>query len=186
MPSRAPRKPARTPPEPPPAPPPGAGRGAPGAHDQLTVCTRLCGGRCCRYVTVGIPAPRSVDDWDEVRWWLAHQGTMVTRDEDGWMLHVRTPCSNLGPENACRVYPDHMLACQGYDASDCEFTGDVPFDVLLRDEGELAAYLERRRLKRGRGVAQAIRRVEARRRAEALAPAASPPPRLVSLEGLPR
>jgi hypothetical protein len=147
----------------------------------LTICTRLCGGRCCRYITVAFPAPRSVDDWDEVRWWLAHQDTLVTQDDDGWMLHVRTPCTNLRPDNACGVYPNHMLACQNHDATDCEYTGDVPFDVVLSCEADLADYLERRRLKRGREVARAIRR--------ALAPAPLPPRAaaagsLVTLQGL--
>jgi uncharacterized protein len=146
--------------------------------DQFTVCTKLCGARCCRYITVTVPAPRSEDDWDEVRWWLAHEGVMVTHDEDGWMLHVRTPCTNLRPDNACGVYPDHMLACQEYDPSDCEYTGEVPFDVLLEREADLADYLEKRRLSRGRRVAQAIRRAAERR---SVPRPASP---LVTLEGL--
>jgi uncharacterized protein len=136
---------------------------APDAPDQLTICTKLCGGRCCRYVTVSVPAPRSEPDWDEVRWWLAHQGVMVTRDPEGWMLHVMTPCTNLKPDSSCGVYPDHMLACQEHDATDCEYTGEVPFDVKLESETDLADYLERRRLKRGREVAKAIRRAAARR-----------------------
>src|SRR5688572_18770110 len=103
---------------------------------------------------------------------------MVTQDEDGWMLHVRTPCTNLRPDNACGAYPDHMLACQAYDASDCEFTGDVPYRTLLQCEADLADYLERRRLRRGREVAAAIRRAAAR---ATMPPKASP---LVQIRGL--
>lgn len=177
----APRPRAAT--KPAPAPPALPGQGAAGVKDQFTICTRLCGGRCCRYITVAVPAPRSEDDWDEVRWWLAHQGTLVSQDEDGWMLHVRTPCRNLRPDNACGVYPNHMLACQSYDPTDCEFTGDVPFDLLLQCEDDLASYLERRRLQRGREVAKAIRRsAEAR---AALSAARPPAGGLVGLEGLP-
>jgi hypothetical protein len=103
---------------------------------------------------------------------------MVTQDEDGWMLHVKTPCTNLRPDNACGAYPDHMLACQAYDATDCEYTGEIPFTVLLQCEADLADYLERRRLHRGREVAAAIRRAAAR--------AEIPPkPTLVQLQGLP-
>lgn len=158
-----------------PAPP----AAAPPAPDQFTVCTRLCGARCCRYITVAVPAPRSEADWDEVRWWLAHEGTLVSQDDEGWMLHVRTPCRNLRSDNACAVYPDHMLACQDYDPSDCEFTGEVPFDVLLTCETDLARYLERRRLRRGREVARAIRRADAARPAGLGRPAG-----LVPLAGL--
>ena len=126
--------------------------------DQLTICTRHCGARCCRYITVSFPAPRGVDDWDEVRWWLAHEGTLVTKDEDGWMLHMMTRCRNLRDDNTCGVYPHHMIACKDYDPKDCEFTGPVPFEVELKTEDDLAAYIERRRLKRAVRVAQDIRR----------------------------
>lgn len=175
-----------------PGPPPGAGPrprpaspAPPSAPDQFTVCTRLCGGACCRYVTVAIPPPRSVADWDEVRWWLAHQGTMVTHDHDGWMLHVETRCGHLRPDNACRVYPDRMLACEDHDPTDCEYTGDVPFDVLLRSEIDLARHLERRRLRRGREVARAIRRAATALAEAAALPAATPLAALVPLQGLP-
>jgi|GEM_PF-1780614 len=151
---------------PPPASPAALLAGGKEAHggkpDQFTICTEHCGARCCRYITVGVPAPRSVDDWDELRWWLAHEEVMITHDPDGWMLHVRTRCQNLKADNACAVYPDHMLCCQAYDPNDCEFTGEIPFDVQLLTQTDLADYLERRRLKRGRVVAQAIRRADGR------------------------
>jgi hypothetical protein len=146
---------------------PHAGGGADGAGkpDQFTICTKHCGARCCRYITVTFPAPKSEPDWDEVRWWLAHEGVMVTHDDDGWMLHMATRCKNLRADNACGVYPDHMLACQEYDPGDCEYTGEVPFDVKLENEDDLATYLERRRLKRGRAVALSIRKASERRKA---------------------
>lgn len=166
------------------SPPPahaGGGTVGAGTPDQLTICTRLCQARCCRYITVTVPAPRSEDDWDEVRWWLAHEGTMVTQDDEGWMLHVRTPCTNLKADNSCAVYPHHMLACKEYDPSDCEFTGEVPFDVLLEGELDLARHLERRGLQRGRGVARAIRRAAKARVVAQRVPSAG----LVMLGGLP-
>jgi Fe-S-cluster containining protein len=168
-----------------PAVPPHAGGGAvgEGKPDQLTICTKHCGARCCRYITVTVAAPKSEPDWDEVRWWLAHEGVMVTHDHEGWMLHLQTRCKNLRADNACGVYPDHMLACKEYDPSDCEYTGEVPFDVKLESEEDLAAYLERRRLKRGKAVAVSIRKASQRRKAAlrsgglvTLAPLAAPKP----------
>ncbi|MHC5009629.1 MAG: hypothetical protein ACYTG6_01625 [Planctomycetota bacterium] len=143
-------------------------------QDQFAICTQDCGARCCRYITVGIATPRAENDWDEIRWWLAHEGSMVTKDEDGWMLHVQTPCRHLQSDHACAIYPRHMITCKEYDPENCEFTGDVPYEVQLHREADLADYLERRGLKRGARVAQAIR--EAARR-----PA---PSRLVPLQGL--
>ena len=124
---------------------------------QLKICTLDCGGRCCRYVTTTIQAPRATVDWDEIRWWLAHEGTMVTQDEDGWMLHVQTRCRHLLPDNRCGIYDTRMMACEDYDAKACEFTGDVDYAVLLRSETDLADHLERRKLKRGAEIARQIR-----------------------------
>lgn len=130
-------------------------------RSQFEICTQDCGGRCCRYVTVQVPAPRARTDWDEIRWWLAHGGVMVSKDEDGWMLHVETRCKNLGADNACTIYPHHMDTCKDYDAKDCEFTGPLEYDVMLESELDLARYLERRKLKRGASVAKDIRRAAA-------------------------
>lgn len=127
------------------------------AKSQFEICTRDCQARCCRYLTVEVPAPRGRADWDEMRWWLAHEGVMVSRDDEGWLLHVQTPCTNLRADNACGVYPYHMGTCKEYDARNCEFTGPLEYDVLFREELDLARYLEKRKLKRGAAVARDIR-----------------------------
>ncbi|MDF1701048.1 MAG: hypothetical protein P1V36_07810 [Planctomycetota bacterium] len=137
--------------------------GRPPKKDQFSICTQDCGARCCRYITVEIPGPRSRDDWDEMRWWLAHEGSMVSKDEDGWCLHVQTPCSHLRPDNACAIYPHHMRTCNDYDASNCEFTGPLDHEFELRSELDLAGYIERRGLKRAAPIAQAIRRAARRK-----------------------
>ena len=125
---------------------------------QLRICTLDCGARCCRYVTTTIQAPRATVDWDEIRWWLAHEGTMVTKDEDGWMLHVRVRCRHLLPDNRCGIYETRMATCEDYEADSCEFTGDPDYEVHLRCEEDLADHLERRGLKRGVEVAKQIRK----------------------------
>jgi hypothetical protein len=102
-----------------------------------------------------------------MRWWLAHEGVVVSHTPEGWLLLVETRCGNLRPDNACAVYPHHMRTCKDHDPQACEFTGPLDQDVELRNEGDLARYLERRGLKRGAPVAQAIRRAERQRRANA-------------------
>ena len=144
---------------------------------QLRICTLECGARCCRYVTTAIQAPRVTVDWDEIRWWLAHDGVMVTKDEDGWMLHVQTRCRHLLPDNRCGIYETRMMACEEYDAANCEFTGEVDYQVHLRTEEDLADHLERRGLKRGAEIAKQIRNTARLRqnREDARATPPSPP-----------
>lgn len=133
------------------------------SKDQLAICTQDCKGRCCRYITIPVKTPRARDDWDEMRWWLAHEGVIVSKDEDGWQVHVETRCGNLRRDNACAIYPHHMDTCEEYDAANCEFTGPLDYEFELRTEADLGRYLEKRDLVRGRPVAEAIRKAEARR-----------------------
>lgn len=147
------------------------------AKDQFTICTQDCRGRCCRYISVPVDTPLGHDDWDEMRWWLAHEGVTVSKDEDGWMLHVPTRCGNLRSDNACGIYPYHMDTCKDYDAKDCEFTGPLDYELMLESELDLARYIERRKLKRAASVARDIRK--ARRQAKR-----DPDPGLVTLRGL--
>ena len=148
-----------------------------GTRDQFEICTQDCRGRCCRYITVEVAAPRARADWDQVRWWLAHEGVTVSKDEDGWLVHVPTRCTNLRADSACGIYPHHMGTCKEHDAQSCEFTGPLDYDVELESELDLARYLERRKLKRAAPVAREIRAAE-RRRAAGMAAG------LVQLQGL--
>jgi Fe-S-cluster containining protein len=132
-------------------------------RDQFTICTQECRGRCCRYITVPVATPTCHDDWDEMRWWLAHEGISVSKDEDGWSLNVPARCGNLREDNACAIYPHHMDTCKEYEADCCEFTGPIDQEFELRTESDLGDYLERRRLKRGARVLAAIRAAEAQR-----------------------
>ncbi len=143
-------------------------------ENQLRICTLECSARCCRYVTTSIEPPRATVDWDEIRWWLAHEGAMVTKDEDGWLLHVQTRCRHLLADNTCGIYDTRMMACEAHDAEACEFTGDLDYQVLLRSEADLADHLERRGLKRGAEVAKQIRKT-ARSRHNRPGGTASPP-----------
>ena len=131
-------------------------------RDQFTICTKDCRGRCCRYITIPVDTPTCHDDWDEIRWWLGHEGVTISRDEDGGMLQVETRCKNLRGDNACAIYPHHMETCKEYDAAACEFTGPIDQDFELKSELDLAKYLEGRKLKRGAKVARAIRAAERR------------------------
>jgi hypothetical protein len=128
---------------------------------------RHCGARCCRYLTVSVPTPVAESDWDEVRWWLAHEGVWVTKDQDGWLLTVEMRCRHLQGDGACGIYAARMSLCAEHDVTDCEFAEPLANEVELRTEDDLAVYLERRRLKRGRRVAESIRRAQALRRTSA-------------------
>jgi hypothetical protein len=149
---------------------------------QAEICMQHCGAKCCRYLTVSIPTPTAETDWDEIRWWLAHEEVWVTKDDEGWLLTVEMRCRHLEANGACGIYESRMNLCAKHDAADCEFAVPLANEVELRNESDLADYLERRRLKRGRRVAESIRKAEALSKRSALRPAA---PAFVQIQPLP-
>src|SRR3954452_1695991 len=43
-----------------------------------------CVGKCCRYFSLPIETPTTWDDFDAVRWYLAHGRTLVYVEEGTW------------------------------------------------------------------------------------------------------
>jgi len=125
--------------------------------EQAIICSQKCRARCCNYVTIQIDAPNSERDWDEIRWWLIHEGIHVVKDDDGWMVIVHSRCRYLGRDNLCLAYEHRPNTCRNYDAANCEYTGPVPFKVCLTNEQDLERYLRQQSLQRGRNVARRIR-----------------------------
>ena len=132
---------------------------APGT--QLYTCSRLCKGACCKYFSLEIDTPRSASDFDALRWYLMHEDTHVYKYEGAWFLQVQRRCRNLLPNNLCGAYEKRPEICSDYDPSDCEYTGEVPFDLYFRDDAELETWLSARLLARK----EAARKGAARRRA---------------------
>ena len=49
-----------------------------------------CNGACCKEICVGIDEPKTIDDWDEIRWMVAHENIAVYVDEEGEKLRFNT------------------------------------------------------------------------------------------------
>lgn len=124
------------------------------------------GALCCRYITVKLMPPVDEDDWEEVRWWVAHEGVLVYADvlasrRTQWHLQVDTRCSFLGRSNLCKMYEARPDPCRAYSPHECE--GAVPggpagpseHDIELRTVEEVERYADA--ALRAAAVARAIR-----------------------------
>lgn len=101
----------------------------------------LCAGRCCRYYTVIIDEPEDADNFDELRWFLAHEGNYVYVDEGEWHVNVESRCRFLGPEGRCAIYEHRPDVCRDHGhAEECEWTGEFDFEHTFRNLRELEAY----------------------------------------------
>ncbi|HHH75873.1 MAG TPA: YkgJ family cysteine cluster protein, partial [Phycisphaerae bacterium] len=82
-----------------------------------------CGGKCCRYFCFEIDEPDDVDEFEDVRWYLYHEGVTVHVDEGDWFISIANRCNSLNDDNTCSVYDNRPLICRKYSQSHCDETG---------------------------------------------------------------
>jgi Fe-S-cluster containining protein len=87
-------------------------------------CAR-CGQRCCRYITVKIPAPRTIRDYDGLLWHLSHENVEAFKDSGGWHLLVYNPCTHLDGDGKCAIYENRPITCREHSSEVCEYDGSI-------------------------------------------------------------
>jgi Fe-S-cluster containining protein len=116
-----------------------------------------CSGKCCKYFSLAIDVPSTWDDYDAIRWYLAHGETMIYVDKGTWYLLVGTRCKYLSRDNRCGVYMNRPKICQEYTTDDCEYDTDWTFEKVFETAEQIWEYAEavlppRRRKPSGSGL----------------------------------
>jgi Fe-S-cluster containining protein len=101
-----------------------------------------CTGKCCRYFSLPIDTPTTWDDYDSIRWYLAHQKTMVYVEKGTWYLVVMSKCDNLLPQNRCAIYHDRPKICREYTTDECEYDQDWSFEKVFETQEQIWEYAE--------------------------------------------
>jgi uncharacterized protein len=101
-----------------------------------------CVGKCCRYFSLPIDTPTTWDDYDSIRWYLAHGQTLVYIEKETWYLVVMTRCQYLTAEDRCRIYYSRPKICQEYTTDDCEYNDDWIFDKVFETPEQIWEYAE--------------------------------------------
>ncbi len=101
-----------------------------------------CSGKCCRYFSLPIETPTNWDDYDAIRWYLAHGQTLVYTEKRTWYLVVMTRCQYLTREDRCRIYLSRPKICQEYTTNECEYDDDWLFDQVFETPEQLWEYAE--------------------------------------------
>ena len=101
-----------------------------------------CTGRCCRYFCLPIDTPESWDDYDSVRWYLAHGGTLVYIEKDTWYLLVFARCNYLQSDNRCGIYLNRPKICRDYSTDECEYDSPWGFEKIFETPEQLWEYAE--------------------------------------------
>jgi Fe-S-cluster containining protein len=102
----------------------------------------FCTGKCCRYFSLPIDEPTTWDDYDAIRWYLAHGQTMIYVDKAQWYLLVMSRCSYLSRENRCGIYLNRPRICREYTTRDCEYDNDWIFEKIFETPEQIWEYAE--------------------------------------------
>ena len=89
-----------------------------------------CGNRCCRYVAIEIDTPRTDEDFDDIRWYVAHRKVTVFKHDGEWHFNVNTKCKQLDKDGRCKMYDKRPRICREYELDECEEDG-LDYEVNL-------------------------------------------------------
>lgn len=116
-----------------------------------SVLCEHCTAACCRYLALPLDKPRTERDFDDIRWYLMHQGISVFVEDGDWYIQFRTTCKNLGADNRCMIYDVRPEICREYEPGDCDYSGgDYGYEHLFTHPRQVEEYYENktgRRLK---------------------------------------
>ncbi len=100
-----------------------------------------CKGICCRYVALPIDNPESKDDFDDIRWYIAHKGVWVFVEDEDWYVCFNAKCEFLDKNNRCSIYETRPKICRGYKTDECEFLGEgEAYDMKFTRIDEIEKY----------------------------------------------
>ncbi len=104
-----------------------------------------CLGMCCRYLALPIDTPEDRDDFDDIRWYLMHDGISVFVEEDEWYLYVAADCRHLQPDFLCSAYRTRPRICREYSTENCDYhSGDYGWEQHFTCPQHLDEYVQKR------------------------------------------
>jgi len=102
-----------------------------------------CKGMCCRYISIAIEAPKTRRDYEDLRWYICHEGVGVFLEKGKWYVLVKNVCRHLDPKtNLCMTYSTRPDICREFPPVECDFRSEeYGHDLHFRDDKELAEYI---------------------------------------------
>ena len=97
-------------------------------------------------MAVPLDRPKSARDFDDIRWYLMHQGVIVFVEEGDWYIQFQAKCKNLAADNRCGVYETRPAICREYQPGECDYAaGAYGYDSLFTHPGQVETYYENKR-----------------------------------------
>ncbi|MCO6438847.1 MAG: YkgJ family cysteine cluster protein [Phycisphaerae bacterium] len=125
-----------------------------------------CTAACCRYLALPLDKPRSKRDYDDIRWYILHEGISVFVEDGDWYIQIQTRCKHLGANNLCQIYDTRPEICREYEPGDCDYVGgQYGYEHLFTHASQLEEYYEKKTGRRLGAPDPATRRTRKRKSA---------------------
>jgi Fe-S-cluster containining protein len=100
-----------------------------------------CVALCCRYFAFNIEKPTTKRDFEDLRWYILHEDTIIFVEDGDWYIQVNRPCKALLPDNRCGIYENRPTICSAYTTDNCDWHGDeYDYDHLFTEPEQVAEY----------------------------------------------
>lgn len=104
-----------------------------------------CVGYCCRHIALPIETPNEVSDFDDLRWYVLHEGVSIFVEDGDWYLYVDTVCRHLQSDFRCGIYETRPQICRDYSTENCDYhSGDYGWEEHFTCGEHIEEYVERR------------------------------------------
>ena len=118
-----------------------------------------CLALCCRYYAFAIDPPKAKRDFEDIRWFMLHEDTIVFVEEGQWHLQVNRKCKALLPDNRCGVYDNRPSICREYTTKGCDWhAAAYDYDELFTEPEQLERFAKEYLTKQRKRKAAAARK----------------------------
>jgi uncharacterized protein len=105
-----------------------------------SLCHR-CPAACCRYIALPFDEPKSAEAFEEIRWFLMHEGVTVFVTDGQWYVSMQTHCRHLDAQSRCTIYARRPLICRQYSSDGCDYRGgDYGYKLFFTHPEQIAEY----------------------------------------------
>lgn len=102
-----------------------------------------CDATCCRYITIQLDIPETIDDFENIKWYVAHKNVEVNVEESGeWFVKFFTDCKHLNKNNLCDIYKTRPKVCREHKTKSCERYNDENFLLTFKEIKDVDNYIK--------------------------------------------
>lgn len=117
---------------------------------EVKSCSK-CDAACCKYVAMEIDCPEDLDDFENIKWYVAHENIRVfVEEDDSWNIEFITKCKYLRDDNLCSIHEEFVKdpsvsrpkICKEFGVDECPFHNDYEEKYTFTSIEEVEKYVK--------------------------------------------